>query len=268
MCELFAMCSRHEADVSISLAALAEHGNERAPHRDGWGIAYYEDNDARIIRDTTCAGSSPWVRFVEEQSLRSSMVIAHLRKATRGATSLRNTQPFSRELGGRMHVFAHNGHVPDVVGSAQFPIDTFRPVGDTDSEHAFCALLERMKTLWYQEKSHPTLQSRLEIVQAFAAELRRYGPANFLYSDGEILFAHGHRRTQPDGTVKPPGLFRLCRHCTEARPAPAGAGVSIQAADQDVVLVASVPLTDEPWEPLAAGQVLALSAGITLPGTP
>jgi glutamine amidotransferase len=53
MCELFAMCARNDADVSISLAALAEHGNEHAPHKDGWGIAYYEGNDVRVIRRNT-----------------------------------------------------------------------------------------------------------------------------------------------------------------------------------------------------------------------
>lgn len=260
MCELFAMCARNDADVSISLAALAKHGNEHASHKDGWGIAYYDGNDVRIIRDTTCAGSSPWVRFVEQQSLRSSMVIAHIRKATRGAIALKNTQPFSRELGGRMHVFAHNGHVPDVAVSGRFPVDTFRPIGDTDSEYAFCALLKLIRPLWNPAIGRPSLQSRLEIVEAFASELRQLGPANFLYSDGEVLFAHSDRRTQSDGSIRAPGLHRLCRHCVETRPVEEESGVSIHSIDQEVALIASVPLTDESWQPLARGVTLAISA--------
>ncbi|MCI0518355.1 MAG: class II glutamine amidotransferase [Woeseiaceae bacterium] len=255
------MCSRNEADVSFSLTALAEHGSSHMPHKDGWGIAYYEGHDARVIRDTTCAGSSPWVQFVEQQTLRSSLVIAHLRKATLGAIALKNTQPFIRELGGRVHVFAHNGHVPKIAKSDRFPIDAFQPIGDTDSEYAFCAMLERIKPLWYGNDRPPTIESRLDTVADFAAELRQLGPANFLYCDGEFLFVHGHRRTQSDGSINPPGLYRLCRHCVEAEPSPESTGVSIRSTDQDVVLIASVPLTDEAWQPLAEGQILALSAG-------
>ncbi len=114
MCELFAMSSNAPATVSFSLSVLAEHGGKTAPHKDGWGIAYYEDSDVRVLRDTTCASNSQWVQFVEQQELRSTLVMSHIRKATTGAIAIKNTQPFSRELGGHMHVFAHNGHVPKI----------------------------------------------------------------------------------------------------------------------------------------------------------
>jgi len=31
---------------------------------------------------------------------------------------------------------------------------------------------------------------------------------------------------------------------------------------QELVLVASVPLTDEPWEPIGEGEVIALTQGV------
>lgn len=53
---------------------------------------------------------------------------------------------------------------------------------------------------------------------AFAAELRRLGPANFMQADGQALFAHGHRRWQPaTGRIAPPGLHLLTRHCAARR---------------------------------------------------
>ncbi len=86
MCELFALSSRLPATVSLSLETLAEHGGGSAPHADGWGIAYYREEDARLIKDTSAAHDSDWVRFVQSRGLSSTTIIAHIRKAiTSGA---------------------------------------------------------------------------------------------------------------------------------------------------------------------------------------
>ncbi len=261
MCELFAMSSRAPATVSLSLSVLAEHGGKSGPHVDGWGIAFYDDNDARVLRDTSCASSSPWVGFVAQQELRSRFVVSHIRKATDGDVALKNTQPLSRELGGHRHIFAHNGHVPSVKDHDHFRIETYRPIGETDSDHAFCALLERMKPLWRKQNGIPDLASRLDVVTMFARELGQLGPANFLYCDSETLFAHGHRRKQSDGEIKPPGLFWLRRQCALRDPFADTAGISVTATDQEVILVASVPLTSEAWQPFLEGDVAAISNG-------
>jgi len=47
-----------------------------------------------------------------------------------------------------MHLFAHNGMLPGIETNALFPTHRFRRIGETDSEHAFCALLERLAPLW------------------------------------------------------------------------------------------------------------------------
>ena len=261
MCELFAMSSRGPATVTLSLSILAEHGGNTAPHRDGWGIAFYDEGDARILKDTEGASHSPWVRFVEQQEIRSTLVLSHIRLATDGAVSTRNTQPFARELGGRMHVFVHNGHVPDIKNLSEYRSDSYRPIGDTDSEIAFCALLERLKPLWYDRDATPDLAARLEVVAGFAKELRQFGPANFLYCDGEVLFAHGHRRKQADGEYKTPGLFWLHRQCAREDLHSETSGVSVISPNQQVILVASVPLTKEAWEPLQEGEVIAIARG-------
>jgi glutamine amidotransferase len=261
MCELFAMSSRAPATVSFSHSVLAEHGGKTAVHKDGWGIAYYEDGDIRLLRDTTCASNSPWVRFVDRQAMRSTLVLSHIRKATEGAVAIRNTQPFSRELGGRMHVFIHNGHLPEIRGYRPFQLGSYQPIGDTDSEYAFCVLLERLKPLWRSCGEMPDLTARLTRICEFASELGKIGLANFVYCDSEVLFAHGHRRKQPDGAFKAPGLHLLHRQCARTDSYADTAGVSITSPGQKVVLVASVPLTAEAWEPLVEGEVIAIANG-------
>ena len=266
MCELLAMSTAYPTNLTLSLQALAEHSSSGGPV-DGWGIAYYSNKDARRIRDTTAAYDSPWAKFVAEHGLTSSLVIAHIRKATLGAVELENTQPFERELGGCIHIFAHNGDLPVVLESAQYRSRDYRPVGNTDSEFVFCYLLDRLREPWLGT-SVPDFETRWQMFQEVCAELRTLGPANFLYSDSEYLFAHGNQRMQDDGERHPPGLHWLCRECSRANdpglPGDAFSVTDTSSEDtemQRVILVASVPLTNEPWEAMAEGEMLAARKG-------
>lgn len=172
-----------------------------------------------------------------------------------------------RELGGRVHIFAHNGGFDGIDDLFVRSVHRFHPVGETDSERGFCLLMDRLVKIW--EGAVPPLEARLAVVEAFAAEMRPLGIANFLYSDGAFVFGHGHRRTQADDVVRPPGLWVRhprrdgAHHLAE----PASSGVTIhheeQPADdaQEMALLASVPVTGGHWSPLAEGEIVVLSAG-------
>jgi predicted glutamine amidotransferase len=241
------MSARHPTSLRSSFAELARHGGGTGPHRDGWGIAYMHDGDALLVREPRAAHASDLLAHLQQRDPHSGLVLAHVRRATQGAPMLRNTQPFERELGGRAHLFAHNGMLPGIEREPRLRARWNRPIGDTDSEHAFCALLDRLRPLW--DRGVPSVGDRLAEVTAFAADLRAIGPANFLYSDGELIFAHGHRRRNDAGAIEPPGLHVLCRRCVEGEGA------------QEVALVASVPLTDERWRALDEGEVIVLREG-------
>ena len=262
MCELFGMSSNREATINLSLMQLAEHGGLSAPHRDGWGIAYYEGTDVRLIKDAGAAADSDWIRFIRDHNLRSRIVTAHVRTATMGVPAYRNTQPFVRELAGRMHLFAHNGWLASIEASPDFSVRRFHPVGETDSEWAFCALLEELADVWRSVGEVPSIDARIQVVASFAKRLRSLGPANFLYSDGDALFAHGDRRLSSDThRVEAPGLVYLQRRCSRGERAFATTGLAIESVDQTITLVASVPLTQDRWEPLKEGVVIAVSDG-------
>ncbi len=248
MCELLAMSARFPTTLHRSMAELARHGGATGPHTDGWGVGFFQERDAFLLREPRAASGSQWLAFLQEHDPQSDLVIAHIRRATQGALHLRNSQPFARELGGRMHLFAHNGMLPGIEDDARFAARRFRRVGDTDSEQACCALLDRLAPLW-EDGAVPPLEARRAVIADFARELRELGPANFLYADGDALFAHGHRRRDDTGEIRPPGLHLLCRRCTAT------------ADGVDVALVASVPLTDEPWRPLAEGELVVLRQG-------
>ncbi|WP_291859799.1 class II glutamine amidotransferase [Bradyrhizobium sp.] len=262
MCELLGLSSNAPATVNVSLPKLAEHGRASGTYNDGWGVGYYEGADVRLMKDSAAVGDSEWIQFIASHDLRSRLVIAHTRKATRGTRSYSNAQPFVRELAGRAHLFAHNGDLPGIFTSRAFQADRFNPIGETDSELAFCALLDQMAAIWTAPGATPTLRERFLVVSSFASQLRALGPANFLYCDGAMLFAHGHRRKHAEtGKIEAPGLVLLQRHCRGGEPGIVADGLSIRSENQLVTLFASVPLTSERWEPLAEGELVAVSHG-------
>jgi len=265
MCELLALSSSHAEHLTFSLHTLAARGGLGMSTRDGWGVAFYQDVDVALFREPLAAGDSELVRYLECHGPSTQLAISHIRHATRGAISLANTQPFARELGGRMHVFAHNGNLPDIDDCALLRAGSYRPVGQTDSELAFCALLARLNGLW-TGGAPPSLGARTSLLAAFAADLRPLGPANFLYSDGDVLFAHGNRRIQgATGRIDPPGLWMLQRQCRAGDPAPdCEGGVAIGAGERSVVLIASVPLSDDAWRPLSEGELVVVREGTLL----
>lgn len=261
MCELLSVSSLHPTQLALSFRTLAAHSGGSSTTRDGWGVAFYEGNDVALFREPVAASDSPLVGFLQSQGPKTSLAVSHIRRATRGARSLGNTQPFVRELAGRCHVFAHNGDVPGVSAASNMAVDHYRPVGATDSEHAFCALLERVHGLWHAAATPPSLAKRWSVVSRFAADLGKFGPANFLYADAEFVFAHGHRRIQPDGRIAAPGLWLWSCRCTDPVTPVHTQGVTVAAGFQEMVMLASVPLTEDAWRPLEEGELVAVRAG-------
>ncbi len=262
MCELFCMSSKIPTVATLSIDAFARRGGRDTRNSDGWGVAFYNGRDVRIFREPEPAGDSAWLSFIRRQRMPGRLMVSHVRHATQGAVSLVNTQPFTRELGGRTHVFAHNGRFDGIETKLAGAWERFQPIGNTDSEVAFCILLERLSVPW-RGGGAPPLVHGLAIVSRFAAQMRALGPANFLYADGDVLFAHGDRRLQADGEIAAPGLWRLCRECTTDPDAPPQASVvsGAGALHQEITLIASVPLNAERWIPLVEGEVIVVKDG-------
>src|SRR5205085_11560465 len=134
--------------------------------------------------DHNSATASPVAHLIKNFPIKSDNVIAHIRKATQGRVALENAHPFVRELWGRYWVFAHNG---DLKGFAPRLHGAFRPVGDTDSEQAFCWLMQELA------KSHAGVPSVDELTHTLAELLPRpaaHGTFNALLSNGQALWAY------------------------------------------------------------------------------
>jgi glutamine amidotransferase len=252
MCELLGMECNVPTDIVFSFSGLALRGGLRGPHADGWGLALYDGRAARLFLEPTAASHSPLAQYIRENPIKTLLAIAHVRKRTRGKVALENTHPFVRELWGRHLVFAHNGTVKDV---RRFPTGRFRPIGDTDSEYAFCALLNRLQRSFPQ---YPRRRQELwEAVARIAGEIGRKGTFNFLLGDGAHLFARCATR-----------LHYLIRQAPFSRATLADEDLSVDFSSlttprDRVAIISTVPLTrDEAWTAGEPGQMWVFRGGL------
>ncbi|MES1199976.1 MAG: class II glutamine amidotransferase [Pseudomonadota bacterium] len=250
MCELLGMSANVPTDIRFSFTGLVQRGGRTGPHRDGWGVAFYEDEGCRSFHDPAPSIASPLARLLSEHPIKSRIVIAHVRRANRGRVALCNTHPFSRELWGRAWSLAHNGQIK---GAKKLPLDTFRPLGSTDSEHALCWLLDQLKRSF----GGPPAQADLDqAVDDLFGHLRGMGVFNALLSDGRSLFASCSTRLSLLTRRAPFGQARLVDDDVEI-------DFAAETTPNDIVtIIATRPLTrDETWRALQPNSSLTLRHG-------
>lgn len=242
MCELFAISARLPTDINESMPTFAQRGGLLGPHKDGWGIAFYDGNEAWIVREASAAANSSLEQTALQHAPLSTLILSHIRLATHGEISLANTQPFSFPVMGKRIVFTHNGHVPAIT---QLNLQhAYQPIGTTDSEQVFSALIAHLV-----ENSALPEAERFAAIEAYLQPIAELGPLNLLFSDGDHLFAFSNKRTQANGEISAPGLHFLQRSCIA------------EAGNQQLLLFASVPLTQENWQALTPNHLYVAKNG-------
>lgn len=187
-------------------------------------------------------------------------VIAHIRKATTGEkNNLANTHPFVREVWGEQWAFAHNGQMTNSFirrterlhtnGNAEY----YSPVGTTDSELAFCYLLNRLKATF---KTRPSD----EMLFAFLTAQCRYLSANGLFN---CLISNGNWQLAYAGSL----LFYLTRKAPFGEAHLTDGEVSVNFGDMTtnkdrVTILVTIPLTNnEKWQQIAVDECLVFCEG-------
>jgi glutamine amidotransferase len=247
MCQLLGMNANVPTDVMFSFTGLATRADE---HEDGFGIAFFEDKGLRHFIDAQSARRSPVAELVKHYPIHSEIVVAHIRKATQGRVALENVHPFVRELWGRYWVFAHNGNLegfhPRLHGA-------FRPVGDTDSERAFCWLMQELA------KAHaavPGIDELTRTLQELLPVPARHGTFNVLLSNGQALWAHATTALWSLQRQHPFGAATLADEDLSV-----DFGALTQPTDR-VSIVATEPLTSgEAWSPFERGELRVFEQG-------
>lgn len=251
MCQLLGMNCNVPTDICFSFSGFQARGGLTDTHKDGWGIAFFEGKGVRIFLDPLPSAHSPIADIVRNYPIKSKNVVAHIRKATQGVVGLENTHPFLRELWGYNWIFAHNGNLQglDVPTTA-----SFRPTGQTDSERAFCWLLENLRETFGPEA--PDQQKLFEAVHALTLKAAAFGEFNFLLSNGETLIAHASTRLSYIVRKAPFTTARLKDQDVTVDFS------TVTTSKDQVAIIATQPLTDnEEWTTMPAGTLWMFENG-------
>lgn len=250
MCQLLGMNCNVPTDICFSFEGFCARGGDTDHHADGWGIAFFEDLGCRVFLDHKPSATSPIAELVKRYPIKSKNVIAHIRKATQGQVALQNCHPFMRELWGRYWIFAHNGDLKNFHPTLS---GRYLPVGNTDSERAFCALLDGLRERFPDGADSVQIHAAL---QELVAQIAAHGVFNFFLSNGECLFAHCSTQ-----------LHYVIRKWpfNEAHLVDRDVTVDfsqVTTPNDRVAVIATIPLTDnERWTPLTPGQLLMFVDG-------
>lgn len=181
-----ALSANVPADICFSFSGLMQRGGKTGPHRDGWGVAFYEGRGCRAFHDPEPSCHSEMAKFIQSYPIKSKHVICHIRKANRGRVCLENTHPFLRQLWGRNWCFAHNGQLKGV--KTKLKLKHFQPVGTTDSEHAFCWMMDQIQEK-YPNKPPKRPQTLWKFIENMCQEISELGVFNVLLCDSQYLYA-------------------------------------------------------------------------------
>lgn len=245
MCELLAMSANVPTDICFSFSGLMQRGGNTGPHKDGWGVTFYEGKGCRSFKDPMPSAKSPIAKLVTEYPIKSEAVLCHIRQANSGDICLENTHPFTRQMWGKNWTYAHNGQIKDF--EKQLPVKHHIPVGSTDSEHAFCWILDQLHFKFGTQEPDPTVL--FTFIAQLSKEVNNLGVFNIIISDGGCLFAHCSNN-----------LHWITRRAPFGQASLIDAEMAVNFSDETtpndiVTIIATRPLTNnETWHKMLAGQ--------------
>ena len=234
--------------------------------------------------------------MVSQYPIKTLNMLAHIRYATQGAVSLENVHPFTREMWGIQWTFAHNGEVPKFTipknpqeennnnyhygcgGTATttaIPMlgkcvqAVYHPVGDTDSEAVFCAMLNALRA---EFTTLPTLPVLYEAIQRLCCEIVRGQEDktifNFLLGCGQFtMFAFSWPGSR-DGSTVWNGLHYLVRWPPFSTAELTDVDYAVDFSETNgatdrVAIIATKPLTtNEKWKEFKKGELLMFDNGL------
>lgn len=264
LCRFFGLRASHPTSVACwlvradnSLMAQSRrdlHGFENA---DGWGIAFWQDDGVRFQRRSHAAHQSEEFRSAAAR-VEATALLAHVRHATVGEIVDANTHPFTHGRWG----FVHNGTVPyfdqirPVVLAAMSAEHRAAIQGTTDSEHLLHLILSAAE----RDPDRPLLQVVRETLAQVIAWCRAIGPhprlgLNVLLCDGTRMVGSRWQRTLS---------FRAC-HRLDACAICGARHAACEGPDRyRALMIASEPITQDPWQEVPERSVYEVAADLTL----
>ena len=132
----------------------------------------------------------------------------------------------------------------------------FRPVGDTDSERAFCWLMQELAK---NHASLPSIEHLTDTLRELVPRVAQHGTFNFLLSNGEALWAHCSTRLHALERSHPFSTAQLRDEELTINFAPL-----TQHQDRAAIIVTEPLTTNEAWQAFSAGELKVFVEGAPL----
>jgi glutamine amidotransferase len=253
MCEILALNFNQAVSPTFSFDNFMARSAFQ-PH--GWGMAWYSGPEAQIIKSPGQASLSSTARWLQEsEAVKSPIILSHLRYATHGAKQPQNTHPFDKQFSRKRWVFMHNGTLSAYKRGLR--LKHFFPMGETDSEHTFCYLLDQLRI---ERKALGNVMPSYDFIESILQQINAYGRFNAVFSDSESLFVyrdeHGYNGLQFTQRQWP--FSTLLFHDSQTR-------IDLSAhknPDMQGIVIASKAQTDgENWQHFEPGRLAVFRNG-------
>lgn len=216
--------SHYVWEISRSLNWMS-HSGRKAPHRDGFGLAY-KNSDGQMTLRTWGSEELPDLEkrsFAEITDIQTTLLLAHVRQASQGYRKMTAAEahPFVRAS----IYLAHNGTIRD-------PDSLDQQGAGTDTQK-----LMRWLTANWEPRNFRGLQVALH---KLLTRVKDYTAINLLITEGTHLYAFCCYKEEPEQYTL---HFRT---------------------EENLVIVASESLDDGAWQQLHSGELLQISADLMI----
>jgi predicted glutamine amidotransferase len=256
MCRLFAMSGgRERVRATFWLLEAPDSLSEQSRREpDGTGLGHYDAEDRPDVSKQPVAAFQDREFAQEARELVSRTFVAHVRYASTGGLSERNTHPFEQD--GRL--FAHNGVIEGLdrleaeLGGAMSLVH-----GETDSERFF-ALITR------EARRTGDVGEAIAAAARWVAENLPVFAINCVLISAQELWALRYPDTHDLLVLKrDAGGAAGDRHLEHSSPRGRIRVRSGDLADHPAVIVATERMDEDPtWSPLASGELLHVGADL------
>ena len=186
-CDMMGASFNKQVDFGGMLAKFRELSGR---NQDGWGVAFYGDPSVTIFKEPIPVGKSKLAEsLIDSGAVKSKILITHLRDASIGRPSPRNTHPWTRELNGKAYALAHVGGADKRLWKTA-TLGRFQPVGENCAEYLFCHILGRIDEFEIAGRDEAAF-ARLHAVLSKVNDVQT---TSHLLSDGTYLFAYSSKR--------------------------------------------------------------------------
>ena len=260
MCDLLGMSFDVPINARISLDVFQRQGKENP---DGWGVVYYQKSHLRLVKEPSPATNSTLFDFIERSTI-SKTYLCHVRRTTMGIRSYMNTHPFYRKLyvGSQRQewAFAHNGTLET---NEKINPRLYTPLGETDSERAFCYILE-----WIEENGIIAWDNNsFSSLNALLREINnKTNTFNCLLTDGNRLFCYSDENQYNDGLryIKQESPFEktdLIREDERLGSVEIRETSEENSSKTSGYIIVTEKLTDVDWIEFRAGELIVFNNG-------